>query len=243
MTEVVSVLRVLARRRIAIAAGAIAAVAAGLALAGELPLGPAVAVPRPSVVASARVLVDTHRSMVGDLNGGTEAIGEQATLLAELLADDAQVASIAWVAGVASASLDVRVAARPSAGTPGTLASKIVEATATSGRPYVVTVEPYPSVSIIAIETRAPDVGTATRLARATSGVLAQLVAARAPARWRSLVAEPLGTVRSLEIAGSSRRGPLLGFVAAFVLFALWCCALVVATGLGRLWRATPVAP
>jgi hypothetical protein len=243
--EIVSILRVLVRRRILVLAGLVLATVGGLAAAGALPAGGRPAAPVRSGLAESRVLVDTHSSYADDLNGGTEVLGSQAALLATLIAGEAPKVSIARAAGIAPEGLDVVVSEITLPKIPSTLARSLSAVVDKPRGPYGITVHADPSVSIITIEATAPTVVAAERLARAGTAALVAVTAASARSPARSLVIEQLGPVRSIAVRGASRRGPALGIVAAVAIFGLWCSAIIVAFGLGRAWRrlAPPPAP
>lgn len=234
--ELVSILRLLVAQRILVAAGAVVAIAIGLAAA--LLSGSAGA---RSGVAEAKVLVDTHRSYTGDLQGGTELLGSQAALLTTLLAERPQRRTIARAVGIAHNRLDVLPSQITGPQIPSTLARSLEGLLDTPRRPYAIRV--HSTLSIVTVEATAPSATAAANLARAATDTLAAVTTARAPSVARALVVEPLGPVRAIELRPSGGRGPLLGFGATLAIFALWCCGIVVVSGLARAWRSAPPAP
>lgn len=236
--EFVSIVHVLARRWMLVAAGALVAALGALAAAGALPSGPAATATATTGVAESKVLIDTASSYTNDLKGGTEVLGAQAALLATLIAGQRQQEMIARAVGITPAELDVVVADITQPKIPSTLARSLSTVVDKPRRPHSITVRADSAVSIITVQTAAPDKAVATRLARAATASLAAVTAERAPSVTRSLVVKPLGTVRAIEVSASGRRGPLLGIAVGIVLLGMWCCAIVVVTGLARAWRS-----
>lgn len=236
--ELTAAARVLARHWRVVLAGAVISIAAGLSAGGLLPLGPKIVGEKRSGVAESKALVDTRSSYVGDLEGGTEALGTQAALLASLIADEPQRREVARRAGVAPAALDVLVGSITDLKVPSTLARRLTEVVERPRLPYAVTVRTDTSLSVVTIEAAAPTRGAAARLARAATETLAATAAAVAPDRGRALLAEPLGRVRSLQLVESSGSTALIAVMLAIAVFSLWCSAVVVRAGLARFWRA-----
>jgi hypothetical protein len=232
--ELVSILALLVRHRILVAAGGIVAIVVGLAAAT---LG-STAAPR-SGAAEAKVLVDTHSSYTDDLQGGTELLASQAALLATLLAEEPQQRTIARAAGIARDRLDVLASEITGPQIPSTLARSLEGLVDRPLRPYAIRV--YSALSIVTVEATAPSAAAAGSLARAATATLAAVTAARAPSAARALVVKPLGPVRAIELRPSGGRGPLLAAGAALAILALWCCAIVVASGLARAWRSAAI--
>jgi hypothetical protein len=241
--ELVSILQLLVQRWIFVAVGGVVAIAIGLAAAGALPFGPQGAGAARLGVAESKLLVDTHRSYTNDLTGGSEVLGSQAALLATLIADERQKESIARAVGVAADRLDVLVSEITEPQIPSTLARRLAPVVDKSRQPYAITVRADSAVPIIKLEATAPSARLAAHLARAGTAALVAVTAASAPSAARALVIKPLGRVRAIELQRSGRHGPLLGVAAVIAIFGLWCCAVVVASGLARAWRgATPTS-
>jgi hypothetical protein len=241
--ELMSIVGVLAGRRILVLLGALVAIAVGLAAMDAVPIGPAVGGARTTGMARSRILVDTPHSLVGDLRARADTIGAQAALLSDLLAGGEQVRAIARRAGVAPGSLVVLRPAATMPTKPSPLAEDASVAAATPA-PATVTVRTSTALPIVTIEAVAPDRATAARLAGAASAALRSLAAEQAPSPPRALVVTELEPVRSVAVvSGAGRRVPLaLG--GALMAFALWCGAIVVLSGLAGAWRgiATPAA-
>lgn len=241
--ELIAILQALARHRMLVALGAVLAAAAGLLCAGALPGGPGLGSETRSGIAEARALVNTPSSYAGDLEGGTEALGSQAALLATLIADERQSAAIARAAGIPAAQMEVLVGGITEPKVPSRLARTLSEVIDRPRRPYAITVRADSSVSIITVQAAAPTVTMAARLARAATAALTSVTAASAPSRARALVVEPLGAVRSLEVVDKPPSAPLIGLIVTLAFFLLWSSALIILSGIVRVWRAAAPAP
>jgi len=232
--ELLSVLRLLAEKRLLVALGAVAAVLAGIVASGALGVGPMSAPERTSGVASSRTLVDTPRPLAADLGASDATIDAQAVLLAESLADAGLRAALARSAGVPARELTV-LSVRSEQSVRSPLAEAAEEAAQTAGGAYTLKVHAPPDVPIITVVAAAPDRLTAARLAAAAPPVLESLAAARAPTQSRRLSAERLGPVRVAEVKSGGVK-PLTGIVGAVALFAMWCGGIVILSGLARVW-------
>jgi hypothetical protein len=200
-------------------------------------------------IASATALVDTPRSQVVDLGGKDDTTSEggtlpsRASLLANLMASSPLKEEIARRAGVAP---DKLVAVAPSGvGVPAPTTPLVSGATVTADDPQanVLTTNVLSSAGqlpIIVVNTQAPDVAVAARLA---NGAIASLtdylgtVAAtdRVPSD-RRLVVKQLGPAS----AATASRGPrrLFGLIAAIFVFGTGCAMILFAPKLARGWRA-----
>lgn len=234
--ELLSVLRLLVRRRLLVALGLLAAVLVALVGSGVLGIGPAAAPERTSAVALARIQIDTARPLAADLGASDATIDAQTVMLGESLADAGQQAALARAAEIPSADLTVRSTGIEQ-GLDSRLRAAARDAARTSREPYVVTVASTPDVPILTVVAAGPDRRTSERLASAAAPVLDALAVQRAPADWRRLSAEQLGPVRVAQ-ARSGAVSPLLGVAGGLVLFAAWCGAIVVGGGLARVARS-----
>lgn len=233
--ELISILRVLARRRIAVAVGALVAALCGLWGAGAVLAGGTRAATHG--IAQSRVFVDTSSSYAGDLLGGTEVLGTQAALLGALIAGQPQNAEIARRAGVPGGGIEILVRGITDPKVPSTLSRSAVPALESPRRSHSIVVRADSAVAIVTFEAAAPTTAAAARLAQAAVDVMRATTTARAPSAGRSLVVDQLGPVRSLAATDADPRGPLLGSAIAIALFAAWCSAIVVGTGITRAWR------
>ncbi len=240
--ELIAILRVLSDGWRLVALGALASIVAGLSIGGVLP-GPDLAATTRSGVAESKVLVDTRTSYAADLKGGNEVLGSQAALLATEIADEPQREAIAREVGIRLDELDVLVGGITAPKIPSTLALKLAEIVERPRLPYSITVSANSAISIITIDTAAPTRREAAALARSATTALASVTARNAPTPSRSLVIEPLGQVRSLELVTAGPSPLLIAILVAIVLFGLSCCGIVILAGVARAWRAAAPAP
>lgn len=239
--EFLSIFSVLAQRRMLLAIGAALALLTGAMAARVLPFGPgAGGAAGPAGIAQARVILDHRAAIVADVTAISDAIGTQAALLAEIVAGDTQRDAIAARAAIPAEQLGMTQVRFARLFALGQLAERAATVAATEERPYVVNVWSATPLPILTIDVTGPSGADAARVARAARATLQLLAVQRAPVRGRSVVVRPLGEVRSRDVpvAGPS---PLAGTAVAIVLFVLWACALVVLSGLRRVWRSTMV--
>jgi hypothetical protein len=239
--EFLSILGVLAQRRILVALGVLAALLVGAMASGALPFGPGSSVGRPAGVAQTRIMVDHRHTVVTDVAESSDTVGTQAALLANLMSGDAERDSIARRAGIPAEDLGMQRMDLARLVALGQLADRAGKASSAIARPYVVNVGATSPLPILTIDAFAPTAADAARVATATRETLAEVVAARAPTASRSVVLKPLGDVRSLTVP-ASRRSPIFGVIGALGFFVFWCCAVVVLHGLQRAWRNVAVA-
>jgi len=241
--ELLSIARRLARHRVLVALGAAGAIMIGLFVAGVGPLRRGASPGAGSGAATAKLLVDTRHPFAHDLAGGTEVLGAQAALLATLIAERGRHVAIARAVGIDPDELDVVVSDVTVPQVPSALARGVAKVTTAPRRPYAISVHADSGVSVVTLDAAAPTAAEAASLIRAARRALSDVTVARAPDRARSLVIEPLGSLRAIEVAPAARRSPLVGVAAALVLFVLWCCFVVVCDGLARAWRAERLDP
>lgn len=234
--ELIGILRILARRRIAVVVGALAAALCGLWGAGAVPAGGSSRAATHGI-AQSRVFVDTTSSYAGDLRGGTEALGTQAALLGALIAGQPQKVAIARRAGVPVGGIEILVRGITDPKVPSTLVRSAAPALASPRRAHSIVARVDSAIAIVTFEAAAPTAAAAARLAQAAVDVMRATSAARAPSARRSLVVDQLGPVHSLTATDADPRGPLLGGAIAVALFAAWCSAIVVGAGITRAWR------
>jgi hypothetical protein len=228
--ELIGALRMLRRRRVLVALGVLAAVAAGLAVERRLDSGAAAA--QEPMVAETRLFVDTPTPLAVDVEADTETIGAHAALLADLMAAEPQVRAIARGAGVAVGDLAVLRPVLTAPAERGQLAERTAEAP--PSRPYTLKVTASVALPIVSLEAGAPDADVAARLAQAGTEALESLAAAKGPTPGRRLVVEPLEPVTVAEPEAGGAPASLLGLAAAFVTFVVWCVAVVLAGGVVR---------
>jgi hypothetical protein len=215
----VGLLRVLWRRRIAIAVGALLAIAVAV-LGIQRGAGAA-----PTSSSLTQVLVDTPNSLVADAQArGASTIYIRARLLANLIVDDEAKAALAHKAGLQPSELAI---AGPGAAAPPAVITPLAEQAimvAKPNQPYLVSVEVAPNLPIVSIDANAPDRDQAVKLGRAAVETLST-VAASAPGVGSSVAIEQLGGPLISTKAAPSGKAKALG--GALVLFILWCLACV----------------
>jgi hypothetical protein len=241
--ELLSVLGVLRRRRVLVALGLVPTLLIWALLSGRLAAGPAPLAVGQTGIAQLRVMVDHPKTTIPRVGAGS-VLPTQAALLADLAASDAQRLAIARRASIPAAALGMQRMQLARLFALGQLPERAADASAGVAAPYVVSVSAAAPLPIVTFDVRAPSAREAARLATAARASLEAAVAARAPDADRGLVIKPLGGVRSASVPVTSLP-PVVAVAAAVVLFALWCCGVVVLHGLLRAWRrigARPVA-
>lgn len=242
--EVVDILRVLARRRLALAVILGFSILAGLAIQYRLSLSPFGLSERVTTThaAQTRVLLDApEEPPTVDLDSGVaDTLALRAGLLGDLMATDAVRRTIAARAGIRVDELAVV----PPAAVPPSLAIPLAVAASDAARltsePYALTVAADPAVPIVRFAVGAPDAAVARRVAEAAVDSYEELVASRASRRARLSVMQ-LGSVRATTTVDTPPS--VMGAAIAIVLFVLGASALVVGTGLQRQWRAARLRP
>jgi len=242
--EIIDILGVLARRKLALAFILVLSVLAGLAIQYRVSLSPFALSERVSATrgAQARVLLDApEEPPTVDLDSGVaDTLALRAGLLGDLMASDAVRTTIAAQAGIDRDELAV---VPPSAGQPSLaipLAVAASDAERLTSEPYALTVAADPTVPIVRFAVGAPDAAGARRVAEAAAESYGELVAARASRRSRLSVMQ-LGPVRTTTTVDTPPS--VLGAAAAFALFVIGACALVLAAGVRRRWRAARPRP
>lgn len=217
--EFVALLRALWSRPLQVALGAVVAIGVGfLAAQGtSAPLG----------VASTRVVLDTVNSQLVEAKPvGADSLGRRAALLADLTGTDAGRPRIARAMRLPEH--DVVIVASylnaPARNTP--LSSHAADAAAVTTEPYVVALRAIGPLPIIAIDVSAPTEARAKRLAEATVVALRQVASAHPDTpELLGFVVDSVGPVRANEIVSGGRR--LTAAAAALVVFAIWCCGVL----------------
>jgi hypothetical protein len=233
--EILTVLRLLVRRRRLVALGLLVAVAAGAVATGKLGIGPIDTQARRTWVATSEVQIDTPRPLSVDAHASAATIQTQTILLADYLTSDASRDAIARKAAVDGAELTVST---PSIDSPLRQSPLVVRASleaAISRTPYTVISIPAQLTPIMAVTAMGPDRETTVALSDAAVSALDAAAGASDDA-GRGLETEALGPIR-VDAFTSSRSGLVLGVALTVFLFASWCGAIVIGTGLVRAWR------
>jgi hypothetical protein len=245
--EVLGLARVLWRRRIAVALGAIAAVALAFAI-GNAP-------PSSYGVAWTRVALDTPESQLVETNPfGAETLVWRASLMVHLLAAEEPKRALARRVGIPPEQLAVVDPALSAPEATDALPSAAAELAAANPAPYVLTAYmTNDSLPLIMLEAAAPDRRLAARLVAAATEALKNEAQAgettrEVPAAERSrdafkadtdrlqgFVVEDVAPVRTKAVV--SGPGPMVAVAAAIVLFVLWSTCVAVLPRLVRVIR------
>lgn len=239
--ELLSPLRLLARRRLALVLGALVAAAVGVAAGGYLPVGPLASPERRSAIATAEIQIDTRRPLAVDLRATGATIGDQSVMLGQRLAADDTRALIARRAGVPPRDLAVLSSRTEIAGRASPVARAAVDAASSVQSRFRLTISSPSEAPIISVAAAAPDRRTARRLAGAAADALELVIAAPTTVKKR-LVVKPLAPPRTEAVVTGGPK-PLLGVLAALLGFVGWCWCAVVAGGVARLWRTATADP
>lgn len=237
--ELVTVLRVLARRRLLLVLGVLAAGC----LAGAFALSPFAQPERRASEALTQIQIDTPTSLIVDLTASNATIGTQTRLLANAMPRSSFVADLARAAGISPSQLTVVPEDARNPPRPSSLAERAAEVATTAATPYVLVVSASTDVPVIAIRVSGPDLDTVGRLARAPVTVLRRLTAAQAPSASRTLSVRTLTTATFEPGAATGRRDLVLAALVFVLLTVLWAAALVIVPGAARAWRRSVAQP
>jgi hypothetical protein len=235
--EPVTILRELWRRRLVVGGVALLALAVGFLLLYRVSLPPE---SRSFTVgvAKARILVDTPRSQVVEvIPKGSETLGTRASVLANLMVEGNVKDSIARHAGLRTQQLvaGVRPADDATIRAAQSGAGSHVLTTAVLINNDLELVE----LPIIEVETQAPEVGRAARLADAAVRGLSEYLDSKAAVEGvteeRRLQVRALGGARAAEAIRGPRR--LIALAAALFVFVIGCAAVLGVSALVRAWR------
>jgi hypothetical protein len=239
--EIVYLVRLMLRRRIALAVGATVAVTLGALTGGFLPVGGRGSAPRGGV-AMARVFIDTSKPLVASTTPLiADTIMQRTYLLADLMGTEPMTAQIAQHSGIRAAELavvgpsfaPVSVNTLLPDGEMPQYAS--VAAQTAVYDPNVVRLTADGSVPIILIGAWAPDQAHALALAQATIDTLKSAAAAQ-DAGNATMTVQPLGPAQAGKLSAGKTRH-LVGGVVAIVVFAAWCTGILLAGAAARVWR------
>lgn len=229
--EIVSILRLLRRHLPLVVIGGFAALFVGLSFMYEISPAPPTLTSRAqsSGEAAGRVLIAAREEPAFDVQSKVaDTLSERAALLADLMSTDAARERIAQVAGVEPDELAVLGPSTRAVAVQVALAVKATEVAAAPRKPYVLAATVEGQVPIISLRAGAPDSAAAARIVDAAAGDLDELIASRS-SRAPALDVQRLGPAVESTIVD----GPKLAVavLAAFVIYGLWCAAIVVAMG------------
>jgi hypothetical protein len=229
--ELVAILRVLLRRPILTAIGAVAAIAAGvLAGSGET---------TKTGTASARLVVDTAKSqLIHQAPTGADTLLWRTVMLADLTASRPLMDRIASEVGVRRNQVVVVQPELAVPVIPATLPSRAAAVAGVIPEEYVLTVRFDELLPIISLEAEAPDRRAAARLVEAAGDALKDTgTPVRMTPRIQGLAVESVGPVRSKTII--DRPQPLLGVGIAIVVFTVWSAGVALIPRVRSAWRYT----
>jgi hypothetical protein len=235
--DTVTILRELWRRRILVGLVALVAISVGLAITYRFTLPPESRKYEVGV-ASSRVLVDTPRSQVVQVDPkGSETLGPRAGLIATLMVEGEVKASIARRAGLPPKDLVAVTQAEVESGAipPGTLSDPDVFLLTT----HVFANQDGEQLPIVEIEAQAPSVPGATNLAGAAVAGLSDYLDSKAAAEDASEARRLRVTALGAPQARLTVRGPSRVIAVGAALFILvgGCALILGASALVRGWR------
>jgi hypothetical protein len=238
--ELLSVGRVLLRRRTSVAVGLILAAGVGAVISGVLPLYHAASTRR-SWEGLAIVLVDTKAPLLATATPyGADTIAQRSVLLAAQMGASGTTAMVAHRARVPVGQLAVNTPTFAPLDVNGILPAgelpqqAALAAQASTLQPFVVNLVADYENPVIAIGTAAPTAREARSLVQAT---IATLQSATAGSVREPVNVESQGSAIVARSPASSRSHHLLGLLAVIGVFCLWCTGIVVCSGLARVWR------
>ena len=234
--ELLSAIRLLARRRLLVVLGVLLAAAMGAAGAGKVAVGPLGGPPTRSAIATAEIQIDTPRPLAADLRAATATVEDQTIMLAERLTADDTAALVAEEARVPAEDLAVVSSRTAITGRTSAVARAAVDAASMPRSRYRLTVSSTTDAPIISLLAAAPDEATAARLAEAAAPAVESVIEAAPETVRKRLVVRPLAPPKT-EALVTGGASPALGVVAALATFFGWCWFVIVAGGLLRLLR------
>jgi hypothetical protein len=240
--ELLSVLRCLWRRKLALGIGLVLAIGAAVALGGPPPAA--------SEVAWTRVALDTPQSeLVQSDPKGSDTLAWRASLLVHLMSTDAAGRELAQALHVPAYEVAVMDNAWALPEIPASLPVRAATAASTTAAPYVLTLDMAdPVLPVISIKAAAPQRAAAVRLAAAAAAWLqAQSSPTAAPysskvltgggaaLKLQQFVVQPVGPIRVKR--ETARSLPTKQIAVAVFLFGAWLAGTVL---MRRLLRGRP---
>jgi hypothetical protein len=233
--EIIGILRLLERHRLAVLLGLPLAALIGLTMVYQVSLFPPGLASRQttSVAAAQRVLIAAPDQPTFGLDAITHGtlgtLPSRAILIADMLSADAVSDEIARAVGIDPKQLTVL---GPAMGKPPleiALAEAATEAAAAPTGPYLLMASADGHIPIISLTASAPDNATALRLTAAATTSIRRIIKARS-GTTAPLSAEPLGVPFSKAIVDGPHKS--MGLGAALVFFIFWCSAITLISGL-----------
>jgi hypothetical protein len=232
--ELVAVLRLLWRRRIAVVAGFVASLAVGVTL-GKSPTPP-------SGIAQTRVVIDTQTSQLVTGNPkGADSLPWRATVLGMLMPTDDSRRRIAAEMHIPLNELAVTDLELTLASVPASLPAAALKASSATTEPYVVDVHTDDVVPIISIDTTAPTRADAARLAEAAVHAVQYGAPAQSTEELQGLSVQQVSPVAAKALPGGP--GHMKMAMLAVVVFCMWLAFVVFGRGGRRRWAPQKIAP
>jgi hypothetical protein len=232
---VITFLQELSRRRWLVLAAFFVSVAVGVHLAYNVSLGKLTSKQKHTGIASARLLVNTQRSIAADLNPyGSASLQIHSQLLADLIASTPIRNAIAADAGIPAADLViVPPAIQPLVPTP------LAQAAPPPVGAESVSIAADETLPVVSINAQAQTPARAAVLAQATIRALVTYLATLARTqnipKYNRIVITPLGpAVASEKTSGIS---PVIGAGAAIGFFLFLCYLIVFGSRFRQAWR------
>jgi hypothetical protein len=224
--ELVALLRVLWRYRIAVAVGGILALGLGyymITKSSTSRVG----------VASLRVLLDTPTSQTVDANPlGVDTLAWRASLFADLSAAEPTRDRIAQKMGIPRDSLVVTAPYMSAPPEPFPLPRAALDAAATPPQPYQLAIQAVDPLPIIAIDASAPSRGRAAQLVTVAAQELKAAAEVAVTPDTQTFVVEDVGPVRAKDVVtGPSRK---VDAIMALLAFGLWCALIMLFAAISR---------
>jgi hypothetical protein len=233
--ELVGILRLVSRRRILVAIGAVAAIAVGILVAGGET--------KTSGAASARLMLDTAKSqLIHQAPSGSGTLTWRTVLLAYLAGSRPLMDRIVNGIGIRRNELVVVYPKLEVPERPAALPSRAAEVATVTSEKYILLVDFDELLPIISLEAEAPDRAAAARLVEAAVSTLKDTgTPVRVTPQIQALAVESMGPVRSKAIVHKPQ--PLLGVAIAVALFGVWSAGVVFIPLLLSAWRGAGRRP
>lgn len=226
--ELTAALRLLWRRRRAVAIGFV--VAGALAFMLGRSTTPA------DGLAKTRVRLDTPKSEIVASNpSGLDTLYWRATLMAMLLGSDSARAQLAHQLNVPVGKIAVRDLELTAPSAPASLPTAAVQAATTANAPYLLTVETDDVLPIVTITATAPTPSAATRLAQAAVRTLQSGSSPTDTATVQGLNIQQIGQIVAREVPAPGGKKKVV--VMALVIFSIWCVCLMVGPAVAQISR------
>ena len=233
--ELLSFFRQLVKRPLAVALGALVAVACGVAATATIGGGLSGASGSQTWSSMVETQVDTPQPLVADGSASAATIQTQTVLLADYLSTSEAQASIARGAGLAPEELTV-ISPPPHLSSRRSALVRAAHSSAGPSTPYVVSAVAWAYSPLLTLVATGPDQRTVARLSEQATRVLESGPVSSAQRTRPRLTVRQLGPAQ-VTVTTSPVPGPLMGVAVGVFVFGTWCFALVVVVGLAGALR------